>query len=286
MSADPDLSRCAITGAGGLIARAIPWGVKLSRADLDVEDFAAAARRLDEVRPTSILHLAALDLRRSERDPVGALRVNALATQRLAAYASRAGIPFAYVSSGAVFFGPPGSRFDETAIPDPRTIYGLTKHLGELLALAAHPDALLIRTGWIFGGRGAHHRNVVDIVIERAAAGAPIDASEDHEGSPTSVADFVRAVGALLARGESGIVHVVNDGAGTAAAIAETIVRTMGSASRINHVSFTELAAASGAPGQRSPCEVLVSRRVRLRPWPQALEAYVRATVAAGPERA
>lgn len=266
-----------VTGGEGMIARALPFGLKLSRAQLDVRDPAQVFEVVTREHPSAILHLAAVDIRQAEENPLAAYRTNVVGSYHLACAARERQTPFVFLSSGAVFNGPAGTVHDESAIPDPVNVFGQTKWLAELLLRETLRDLLLVvRTGWVFGGHQSHHLKFVDRAIELAARAEPIEAAVDAEGSPTSVADLVSALQELLLSGASGTVHVVNAGSGTGRDMAAVIVAAMRSASRIVDVRGKDLQN-PGPP--RPPSEALISTKVVLRPWPEALREYVFAKV-------
>lgn len=277
-----DLARMLVTGGEGMIGRALPFGRKLSRRDLDVRNAAQVADVVRAHAPSAILHLAALDIRQAEADPKNAYATNVLGTSHLARAAREHQIPFIFFSSGAVFGGGPGVVHDEEAEPDPVNIFGQTKWLAEMLLREMLDDHLIIRTGWVFGGHQAHHRKFVDLAIERARQGEPILAASDHWGSPTLVTDLVAELERLLQDGTRGLVHVVNAGVATGVDIARVIVETLGSRAEISPVRGTELPS-PGPP--RAVSEGLCSREQRLRPWPAALAAYVQSVLVHAPVR-
>jgi dTDP-4-dehydrorhamnose reductase len=89
--------------------------------------------------------------------------------------------------------------------------------------VAAHPDALVVRTSAFFGPWDGYN------FVTLALRGAIVAAADDVRVSPTYVPDLVNAALDLLIDGERGIWHLVNDG----------------------EVSWAELAARAGASVQR-----------------------------------
>lgn len=271
-----ELSRILVTGGEGMIGRVLPFGVKLSQRELDVRSPEDIERALERHQPSAIVHLAALDIRQAEADPLAAYATNVLGSYHVACAARRRSIPLVFLSSGAVFNGDVGAVHGETAPPDPVNIFGQTKWLAEILLRETLEDLLIIRTGWVFGGHQAYHRKFVDVALELALRGEPIQATVDQWGSPTFVHDLVGEIRRLLLSGVYGTVHVVNAGAASGMDIAREIVRVTGSRSELLEVKGVDLP----NPGPRRPAsEVLVSRRVRLRPWGEALREYVLARV-------
>lgn len=268
----PALDRILVTGSKGLIARNLSFGIKLSRADLDVTDSSAVRKTVEAVRPSAILSLASYDLRGSEEDPFSAYNTNVTGSCNLAKEAARLNIPIVMVSSGAVFNGSFDAFFTESAIPAPLHHYGLSKFLAEQFIAQIAPRHLIVRTGWIFGGKGAHHQNFIDTAIERVRQGEEITASNNQRGSPTYLAHFMQRFEEAIKNEEQGVLHIVNSGAATALDIAELILKETGARSKI-------IAAQQGAIStiKRSPSEVLVSDKCILPGWQDALREYLAA---------
>lgn len=273
-----NLARVLVTGAGGMIGRAISFGIKVTHADGDVRRREIVEGLVRTHRPEAILHLAAIDIYRAEANPVAACAVNVLGTHTVAAVARAAGIPLIFLSSGAVFNGAAGAVHDETATPDPVNVYGQTKRMAEILLMEMLPDLLIIRTGWVFGGDQAHHQKFVERAMALARADAPIHGIADQWGSPTYVVDLVTALAEQIRAGSRGLLHLVNDGAATGVTMAQEIVAVLQSRSVITPVPAS--AAPPPAP-RRAISEALTSRQVRLRPWQTALREYIVARTAA-----
>lgn len=270
-----DRSGFVVTGAGGMIGSAVPWGRKLLRKDLDFENAAEVSSKLSLLKPKGILHLAGMDIRQCERNPALALKTNVFSTLKAAEFARDHGIPFVFLSSATVFSGPRGSTFYEESSPDPLNVYGEAKLLSEMLIRNCYPKALIVRTGWVFGGHGAHHRKFVDVAIEKAKTGQSIQASNEQEGSPTFVNDLIYTVTQLIDQQESGIWHVVNAGRATAADMAAVIVECLSSSSSVEILPNEHFQTTSAGTPARSPCEVLGSRTLELRSWKDALTEMI-----------
>ena len=88
-------------------------------------------------------------------------------------------------SSDYVFDGQASSPYLETHPPDPVNAYGRTKLAGEVLALAANPRSLVIRTSWVLS---ATHPNFVTAILSRVAQGTPVKVVNDQTGCPTVAA--------------------------------------------------------------------------------------------------
>ena len=87
----------------------------------------------------AVVHLAAMNEIDSARDPVGALRANAMATVDLLETAIACGVQrFVYMSTAHVYGAPLQGRIDERTLPRPQHPYAITHKAAEDFVLAAH----------------------------------------------------------------------------------------------------------------------------------------------------
>lgn len=190
----------------------------LGRADCDLADAAAAARKVEEARPDVVVIAAAytaVDLAESEQATARA--VNADTPGAIAAAAARVGAALINVSTDYVFDGAGGAPYGEDAETNPLNTYGRTKLEGEKAVAAANPRSLSIRTSWVVS---PHGKNFVKTMLRVAAAGNPLKVVDDQSGRPTSAADlagFILRLAETLAAAPAGdarfgVVHFANDG--------------------------------------------------------------------------
>ena len=139
-----------ITGAGGLIGSHLirsasrAWEARaLTRAELDLTDFAAVRAAFSREQPRLIIHCAALSKTlECEQNPERARANNVEVTRVLAGLA--ADIPLLFFSTDLVFDGTKG-HYRENDPPNPLTVYAETKLAAEKLVLA-NPKHTVIRT--------------------------------------------------------------------------------------------------------------------------------------------
>ena len=81
----------------------------------------------------------------------------------------------------------------------------------EQRVLAAHPEALVVRTSAFFGPWDEH--NFVTVALRRLVRGLSFVAATDQVISPTYVPDLVHTCLDLLLDRERGLWHVANPGA-------------------------------------------------------------------------
>ncbi|GAA4064220.1 NAD(P)-dependent oxidoreductase [Streptomyces shaanxiensis] len=219
--------RLYITGADGSLGKALTrelnshphtadWTVKgVSVHDFDIADEAAVSASIDGFRPDIVLHLAAIAIvAPCETDPGLALRVNVSGVHQVSEACRRVGSRLVYISSDYVFDGveAPAEGYRETDVPNPLSVYALTKLAGE--QIAAHvPEHLVIRTSWLFGGAAENNDDVL-ATIRAAERGERQELIDDQYSRPTYTVDLARAIVHLITRDEfpTGIVHVANEG--------------------------------------------------------------------------
>ncbi|MCP3984153.1 MAG: dTDP-4-dehydrorhamnose reductase [bacterium] len=249
--------------------------------ELDVTDTAAVEAELASLAdgpPAVLVNAAALThVDRCEQEPDLARRVNALAPAGLARLCRRLGIRFVHVSTDYVFDGEAVSPIAEDVSPAPRSMYGESKWEGEKLVLAADPEALIVRTSWVFG-RG---RNFVVAVLGQAERVAPEGGSlrvvDDQRGRPTWAEDLATAILFLVDADRHGIFHVANDDEATWWDVAREALDLRGFGSvPIDRIGTETLA----LPAPRPRYSVLDCGKARtagvpMRPWREALAAYL-----------
>lgn len=278
--------RCFVTGAGGQLGTALRRLLDgdpglFHGHDLDVTDagaVAAALRACAGGPPEVLVNAAAFtQVDRCEREPALAERVNALAPAALAGVCRELGVRLVHLSTDYVFDGESAAAYRETDPPAPRSVYGRTKLAGEKAVLAAAPDALVVRTSWVYG-RG---RNFVAAVLgqaERVRAGeGALRVVDDQRGRPTYAADLASGLLGLVERRCSGLYHLANAGEATWWEVARAALDQRGFGDLpIQRIRTEELALAAPRPRHSVlDCEKAGREGVRLRDWREALVAFL-----------
>lgn len=206
-----------------LVARLTALGhepIVPERAQLDLSAPESGLQALTP--PDALINAAAMtDVDGCEADPRGAHAVNALAPGMVARFCRQHGVRFIHISTDYVFDGETTRGYVETDVTAPLQVYGRTKRQGEAAALAALPEALVVRTAWLFGGAGpsdvrARMRAMFAAWQARQAADPATPAlrfATDQRSSPTHVRDLAGALVDLVGTGATGVMHLVNPGA-------------------------------------------------------------------------
>jgi len=244
-----------------------------TRKELDLEKPEEGIRRIAELEPGAVIHCAAeTNVDRCEREPELAIRVNGETPGRLAAAAKKAGAQFVFISTSGIFGGEKRGPFSEEEPPRPGTAYAKAKVYGEERVRKEHPQALILRAGWLFGGPLEMKKNFVGARLREAETTPELNSATDKQGSPTWTKDFVAAAFELLEKGESGIGHVANTGKATRFDYVSEILKLAGKHHPVRPVDSGHFPRTAAVPDD----ERLVSTRILpLRDWREALRDYL-----------
>ncbi|HEX3811639.1 MAG TPA: dTDP-4-dehydrorhamnose reductase [Mycobacteriales bacterium] len=294
-------SRIVIAGAGGQVGRFLTAEASrqgrdvlgLSSAQWDISDPLRAGEivQAGDVVINCAAYTAVDD---AERDQGRAYAINVVGPEHIAVACARAGAQLVHISTDYVFdgdFGEAAPRPYEPGDPArPLSVYGETKLSGEQAVLAALPQAVVVRTAWVY--TGANGKDFVAAMRRLAAGDGVLDMVDDQTGSPTYVADLV---GALLevadgrVNAPNGIVHAANGGEVTRCGQARAVFEIVGAdPDRVRPVSSDH----NPRPATRPAYSALSGRQSQnaglspLRPWRDALtEALAAARGAAAQSR-
>lgn len=268
-----------VTGGAGQLGTAfrkvLPEARCIDVEDLDLTDLGGLEAALEEMRPGAIVNCAAYTaVDRAEQEEGLATTVNGAAVEVMATHAARHGIPFLTFSTDYVFAGDGREPYLESSPTDPINAYGRSKLAGERAALAACPEALVVRTSWLVSGT---HPNFVATML-RLAAEREVRVVDDQRGCPTMVDDLAPAAWAALRAGASGLLHLTNSGETTWFRFArEAVARAGLDPGRILPCTTADYP----TPARRPAYSVLGSERRRslrlpdLPHWEESLPAVV-----------
>jgi len=267
-----ELSQTLVTGADGMIGSYVDFGIRTTRDEFDVCDSETIWSAIEKYQPKIILHLAAeTDLARCERDPAHAYMVNSVGTYHIARAARAAGTRLVYVSTSSVFDGEKGDAYTEEDIPNPISVYGHSKYLGELAVSSLLENALIARITWVFGGGEERDKKFVGKIMKRCGD-ETIQAVSDKCASPTYAKDIVNQLKLLLQTDANGIYHIANSGSATRADVAREIVAITGSRASVEDVPESFF----GSPYPMGDNETLSSVCMPdMRSWQDALRDYI-----------
>jgi len=202
-----------VTGAEGQLGRELQRSAPsacrvtgLARRDLDIADPEAVSHRLNALRPAVVINAAAYTaVDRAEAEPHAAHRANAEGPGCLATACRDAGARLIHLSTDFVFDGESAHPYKPEAPTAPLGEYGRSKLAGEQAVLAALPEAVILRTGWVYSVFGG---NFVKTMLRLMAERDELTVVADQVGTPTWAAGLAGAIWRVVERpGLSGIYH-------------------------------------------------------------------------------
>jgi len=213
-----------ITGAGGQLGKAISkrgeqfssfsfFYTDVDTLDITNEEAVRSFLKLHNIH--FIINAAAYTaVNLAEQEPETAYLINAKAVEILARAARDHHSRMIHISTDYVFNGAHYLPYVETDGTEPMSVYGRTKLAGEILLQEILPDAVIIRTSWLYSEEG---NNFVSTMLRLGREKDQIQVVFDQIGSPTYVGDLADTILAFLeweSKGEHapGIYHFSNEG--------------------------------------------------------------------------
>jgi dTDP-4-dehydrorhamnose reductase len=188
------------------------------RVDLaDPDSIRAAVRR---VRPDLVVNAAAYTaVDQAEQEQELAFRINGEAPGVLAEEAAAVGAGLIHYSTDYVFPGTAQSPYREDDPVGPLSVYGHSKLAGEEAIRQVGAPHLILRTAWVYGGRG---HNFLLTMLRLMREREVLRVVDDQHGAPTWSRLIAEATALLVARaacdgrfepaGKSGTYHLTCGG--------------------------------------------------------------------------
>lgn len=270
-----------ITGSSGQLGRMLQAhlaGAELALADLpetDITDRERFTAMVHSFVPDVILHCAAYtDVDGCVIHPELAYRVNSLGTQNVALACEEVGAAMVHISTNEVFAGDKIQGYEEWMSPNPINIYGRTKAASEHHVRSIMSRYYIVRTAWLYAPGG---HNFIHAILRQARQGSQLRVVTDEIGNPTSGSDLAEAIVKLIATKQYGTYHLVNEGACSRYEFAQEVLK-LGAPQgwQIVPILSSEFKRASTPPpygALKNTCGAAIG--VRLRPWQDALAAYM-----------
>lgn len=188
-----------VVGAAGMLGRElcdtlsrrkIPF--VSSDREVDILDLVAIRLYITTNRPTWVVNCAAYTaVDRAEDEEALALRLNADGPANLARVTCDAGVRLLHLSTDYVFPGDSSRPYLESDLVQPTGAYGRTKAAGECAVQEISPDAVIVRTAWLYGKHGPNFvASMLRLMAERESLGVVAD----QRGTPTWARDLSEAI--------------------------------------------------------------------------------------------
>ncbi len=184
--------------------------VGLDLPELDIAQPEQCFAAIEKHRPDVVVNAAAFtavddcETRREE-----AFLINGYGAGNLSRAAAAAGSLFVHYSTDYVFDGSKKTAYVEQDLPNPQSVYGKSKLLGETLVRQNNPNHMILRVSWLFGPNGP---NFIRTIVGAARQGKSLRVVHDQRGSPTYTKDVAEQTLRMITAGCRGTYHVTNTG--------------------------------------------------------------------------
>ncbi len=158
---------------------------------------------------------------KAEEEAGLAFTINRDAARAVAEGVRLSGGRLLHVSTDFIFGGEQSTPYREDDAANPLSVYGRSKLEGERVVLEVLPEALIVRTAWVYG---AHGHNFVKTILRLAGERRELKVVDDQLGTPSWTGDIVSAMRALIKADASGVYQFTNEGVASWYDFAEEIV--------------------------------------------------------------
>ena len=179
--------------------------------ELDITDKDAIERFVEANHIDGVVNCAAYTaVDKAESDPLLAKKLNADAPAFLAEAVGKQGGWIVQVSTDYVFDGTKHTPYVETDSTCPNSVYGQTKLEGEQAVTKLCPNAMIIRTAWLYSEFG---NNFVKTMIRLGKERKQLGVIFDQVGTPHYAHDLASVIMTAIDKGiKPGIYHFSNEG--------------------------------------------------------------------------
>jgi len=165
--------------------------IALDQADLDLSQIDQIETTLAEYHPDWVINASAYTaVDKAEQESQLADAVNHLAPAAMARACAAQPCAFLHYSTDYVFDGKATQPYVESDPTAPQSVYGSTKLAGEQAVMQACPQAIILRTAWVYASEGA---NFVNTMLRLADERDELGVVKDQFGSPTLAYDLALA---------------------------------------------------------------------------------------------
>lgn len=204
-----------VVGGGQLawdLMQTAPAGVHVSmvaRGELDITLARACERVFQDQRPDAVINAAAytaVDKAESERE--AAFAVNEQGVANLALACQSVGARLFHISTDFVFDGEANRPYSPKDTPNPLSVYGASKLAGEAVLQNQMPEAVVVRTSWLYSRNGG---NFVKTMLRLMAEKPELNVVVDQLGTPTWAAGLAGALWSVVEKEVPGGIYHWSD---------------------------------------------------------------------------
>ncbi|NMC06235.1 MAG: NAD(P)-dependent oxidoreductase [Candidatus Lokiarchaeota archaeon] len=287
------MEKVVILGANGQLGTELRYQlqggydvVPLAHDALPIEDIDRVKTRIQELSPRFVINTAAFhDLGQCEGNPQQSFLINAIALKWLSEACNMNNARLIHFSTNYVFGADMNRKrpYQETDLPGPIQIYGLSKLSGEYILSRYCNDYQCFRVSGIYGARGKTSKargNFVEMMItlgrKAKAEGKRLPSANDQVLTFTSTMEIARIIEIMMQREDTGIFHATCEGYSTRHEFVRTLFEMMGLDVDVHGVPSEYFKPAYAQPRFSALDNArLKSMNIHMSPWKDALKIYL-----------
>lgn len=277
------MSRILVTGANGQVGSELRFlsaagsdsFVFAGHSELDITNANAIAAVFSGGQFDGVINCAAYTaVDKAESEGEMAYRINAEGAGMLASAARKNNCRFIHFSTDFVFDGSIKRPLLEDDKTNPLSVYGASKLAGEKKVMGSNPDAIIIRTSWVYSSYG---HNFVKTILRLCRERDVLNIVNDQIGSPTYARDLAAAVIQILPKWKPGVYNYSNGGIATWYEFALAIRDIAGLKTKINPIETSQYP----TPATRPKYSVLDKQKIKsafglqIPEWRDSLEKCI-----------
>lgn len=204
---------------------------------MDITDKDAVLEVVKSFKPDVIFHCAAftaVDKAEDMEDVVN--KVNVIGTKNIVDASILVDAKIIYMSTDYIFDGTKDGIYDEEDIPNPKSIYGKSKYLGEL-EVKRNPKHFITRISWVFGVNG---NNFIKTMLKLSETHNDLNVVSDQIGSPTYTVDLSKLLVCMAFSNKYGVYNATNEGYTSWADFSKYIFEINNKNVKVNEVTTEE----------------------------------------------
>ncbi len=247
----------------------------LGSDELDITKYSEVILYIYSFKPDVIINCAAYtNVDDCENDKDKAFKVNAIGPRNLSIACEKYGIKLLHVSTDYIFNGEGKVPFKEYDIPEPASVYGKTKFLGEQYVRENCSHYFIVRTSWLYGEWG---KNFVYTIMKAAKEKEYLEVVDDQRGNPTYAEDLAYHILKIILTEEYGVYHCTGNGECSWYDFACKIVEYSGIDCTVNPITSDRIKRVAKRPAYSSLDNLMLRSTIgdEMRSWQVALKSFI-----------
>lgn len=226
--------------------------------DLDITDIEKIRTFVKDKNISLIINCAAYNnVDKAEDEIELCTKLNTYAPRDLAIISKEIGAEYITYSTDFVFDGKKNSPYTEDDTPNPLSVYGKTKYLGEQEVLKNYEKSFVVRSSWIFG---IANNNFNKQVINWSKGKTQLSLVDDQVSSPTYSKDLAYFTWKLIKTKKYGLYHFSNDGEASKYDQGKYLLNKIGWTGELKKAKTSDF----NLKAQRAPYTKLSSKKIEL----------------------